>query len=673
MATKRDSGEWAGPRRLPSVREKLSGFVKRGRGLAKKSTLSLIGERSQRPSLDESQKALPRVEVQAFGTSSLEIDLTSLEAFRDVPMPPPQKKPEQQQPPPTTSSTTPIADMFSAKRTPLTEPSPANNYSLNKSSPSLIDALKKSTRAEDRRSSMVSSQAAQTSDPATNVTVINLTHSVPHTAKPWPPPEKPRAAASNRLQANKASDSKQPGRIQLREPRRAAFVPSGPAAINMPPMSRPRLNADLASEIVEKRYSTPPTGLSSLGAAPTSIPAETIRSDRRRSWQPAPTSVPSGSSTPSAPPSASAPWRNGLGNRRISPRLATDRLAWIKELEEGKKKTSINGDLPVLKSVQGSVADKLARFEQKQQQQQLAPLTRSNSTRSRNSSVADTTFSSYGGAATSRSSLDSHRASSVFSHYDDTFREKMELVAGRKGDEDAEEKPTLQKVTTSFVSIGKKDKQTTVDTAQAAQEPKDIEKVEGEKTGDEKIPDVKIEEPKVEELKVEEAKVEEPKVEEPKLDTVQAEEPKVEEAQVEEPKVQEPEVQEPEVEELEVTEPRTESVQETEDIEKVDDVKVNDVEKTVEAEKVEDVHQIESSENVEEVKNAEEVQNAEKVELAEVVEKVEATDVPQVVEEVPEVVASKDVAEVPVTDKVDATNESREIDTTQTAEKPQAI
>ncbi|KAF3799745.1 hypothetical protein GCG54_00000991 [Colletotrichum gloeosporioides] len=663
MATKRDSGEWAGPRRLPSVREKLSGFVKRGRGLAKKSTLSLIGERSQRPSLDESQKALPRVEVQAFGTSSLEIDLTSLEAFRDVPMPPPQKKPEQQQPPPTTSSTTPIADMFSAKRTPLTEPSPANNYSLNKSSPSLIDALKKSTRAEDRRSSMVSSQAAQTSDPATNVTVINLTHSVPHTAKPWPPPEKPRATVPNRLQANKPSDSKQPGRIQLREPRRAAFVPSGPAAINMPPMSRPRLNADIASEIVEKRYSTPPTGLSSLGAAPTSVPAETIRSDRRRSWQPAPTSVPSGSSTPSAPPSASAPWRNGLGNRRISPRLATDRLAWIKELEEGKKKTSINGDLPVLKSVQGSVADKLARFEQKQQQQQLAPLTRSNSTRSRNSSVADTTFSSYGGAATSRSSLDSHRASSVFSHYDDTFREKMELVAGRKGDEEAEERPALQKVTTSFVSIGKKDKQASVDTAQAAEEPKGDEKVEEvENTGDEKVPDVKIEESKVEEAKVEEAKVEEakveePKVEEPKVDTVQAEEPKVEEAQVEEPKVEEPEVEEP----------QTESVQETEDVEKVDDVKVDDFEKTVEAEKIEDVHQIESSENVEEVQNAEEVRNAEKVELAEVV------DVPQVVEEVPEVVASKDVAEVPVTDKADATNEPREIDATQTAEEPQAI
>ncbi|KAH0438501.1 hypothetical protein CcaCcLH18_03208 [Colletotrichum camelliae] len=641
MATKRDSGEWAGPRRLPSVREKLSGFVKRGRGLAKKSTLSLIGERSQRPSLDESQKALPRVEVQAFGTSSLEIDLTSLEAFRDVPMPPPpQKKPEQQQPPPTTSSMTPIADMFSAKRTPLTEPSPANNYSLNKSSPSLIDALKISTRAEDRRSSTITSQTAQTSDPVTNVTVINLTHSVPHTAKPWPPPEKPRAAASNRLQANKASDSKQPGRIQLREPRRAAFVPSGPVAINMPPMSRPRLNADIASEIAEKRYSTP-TGMSSLGAAPTSVPAETIRSDRRRSWQPAPTSVPSGSSTPSAPPSASAPWRNGLGNRRISPRLATDRLAWIKELEEGKKKSSINGDIPVLKSVQGSVADKLARFEQKQQQQQLAPLTRSNSTRSRNSSVADTTFSSYGGPATSRSSLDSHRASSVFSHYDDTFREKMELVAGRKGDEEAEERPALQKVTTSFVSIGKKDKQASVDMPQAAEEPKDVENAEDvEKTGDaEKVADIKVEEPQVEE----------PKIEEP-----QAEVTKVEE-------------------------PQTESVKETEDVENVDDVKVEDVEKAVEAEKVEDVQKIENTENVKEVQNvekievAEEVQDAEKVELVEDVEKVETIDVPQVVEEVPEVVASKDVAEVQVADKVDAANEPREIDAAQPVEEPQAI
>ncbi|GKT95359.1 hypothetical protein Ct61P_13209 [Colletotrichum tofieldiae] len=121
--------------------------------------------------------------------------------------------------------------------------------------------------------------------------------------------------------------------------------------------------------------------------------------------------------------------------------------------------------------MQGGVADKLAKFEskQQQQQQQQVPLTRSNSTRSRTSSVADT-FSSFGGMATTRSSLDSHRTSSVFSHYDDSFREKMELITGnanRMAADENEEKPALTRVTSTFVSVERRYRQACVDKAQA--------------------------------------------------------------------------------------------------------------------------------------------------------------------------------------------------------------
>ncbi|KZL84242.1 hypothetical protein CI238_09922 [Colletotrichum incanum] len=475
MSSKRKSGDWADPRRLPSVREKLSGFVRRGRGLAKKTTLSVLGEpRHERASLDESHKVLPRVQVQDFGTSSLDIDLQTLEAFRIAPQP--EKEPEQQKPQ-RTSSTTPIADMFTRKATTIV-PATVNDSSLRESSPSLkASSVNKPGRvpAEERRPGLASSHTAHVSSSAVNVTIINSSHTQSHT-RPWPPPETPRAVLPIRTQVPTTSDSKQPNRAQLREPRRVAFVPSSPAPITMPePITRPRQTADAVvrpqrlPQNAGKRHSTP-TAMPSLATVPNSLPAEDTRTDRRRSWQPAPTSRPSGMPTPSAPPSASAPWR-GLPNRRASARLGTDRLGWIRELEEGKKnRSTISGDLPVLRTMQGGVADKLARFESKQQQQQQqAPLTRSNSTRSRTSSVADT-FSSIGGMATTRSSLDSHRTSSVFSHYDDSFREKMELITGnanRMAADDNEEKPALTRVTSTFVSVERRYRQACVDKAQA--------------------------------------------------------------------------------------------------------------------------------------------------------------------------------------------------------------
>ncbi|KZL76509.1 hypothetical protein CT0861_05719 [Colletotrichum tofieldiae] len=493
MSSKRKSGDWTDPRRLPSVREKLSGFVRRGRGLAKKTTMSVLGEpRHERASFDESQKVLPRVQVQDFGTSCLDIDLLSLEAFRIAPQSEEEAVQQKPEKPQRTSSTTPIADMF-ARRATTVAPATVNDSSLQRSSPSIRESspslqkpspslnassVNKPDRvlAEERRPGFASSHTTHVSSPAVNVTIINSSHAQSHT-RPWPPPETPRAVVPIRTQVPTTSDSKQPNGAQPRESRRVAFVPSSPAPVTTPePTTRPRQTVDTVArpqrlpQNAEKRHSTP-TAMSSLTAAPNPQPAEEVQTDRRRSWQPAPTSRPSGTTTPSAPPSASAPWR-GLPNRRTSARIGTDRLGWIREIEEGKKnRLTISGDLPVLRTMQGGVADKLAKFEskQQQQQQQQVPLTRSNSTRSRTSSVADT-FSSFGGMATTRSSLDSHRTSSVFSHYDDSFREKMELITGnanRMAADENEEKPALTRVTSTFVSVERRYRQACVDKAQA--------------------------------------------------------------------------------------------------------------------------------------------------------------------------------------------------------------
>ncbi|TDZ41323.1 hypothetical protein CTRI78_v009768 [Colletotrichum trifolii] len=491
MSSKRNSGDWTGPRRLLSVKDKLSGIVRRGGGLAKKTTLSVFADgRHERPSLDEGPKGFMRVQVQDFGTSSLEIDLNSLEAFRTAPpleRPTETEKNAQDQEPPKTSSTTPIADMFARKATTTVStdvdtsslsqyPPPIKRYSPSINASSVFNPGRV-TAVERRASRAASYKAQESTTPAVNVTIVNSSHAQTHTPTPWPPPATPRPVATpGRTQTlTTASNSKQSNGAQFREPRRAPFVASRPAphsTIASP--NGPRQTTTTTTLVsdrlnAEKRYSTP-SAISSLTLVPSTLPVDNGRADRRRSWQPAPTSVPSGTPTPSAPPSASAPWRD-LSNRRASSRLlAADRLGWIRELEEGKnKKATINSDLPVLKTVQGSVADKLARFESRQQQATAAPITRSNSTRSRPSSIADT-FSSFGGGmATTRSSLDSHRTSSVFSHYDDSFREKMELITKRKADDETEEKqeqpekPALIKVTSAFVSVEKRNRQACVD------------------------------------------------------------------------------------------------------------------------------------------------------------------------------------------------------------------
>ncbi|KAK8103302.1 hypothetical protein PG984_016448 [Apiospora sp. TS-2023a] len=167
-------------------------------------------------------------------------------------------------------------------------------------------------------------------------------------------------------------------------------------------------------------------------------------------------------------PQASAPVR------KVSPRgLAGNRLAWIRELEE-KKSNDLRKDIGVLKKQAGGVSSKLAMFENKGSSSAaptsiprgLPPLSRSNSTTSRMSSVGlkSTTTNQDNATVTPRTSIDTtrssvHRNSGVMSYYDDSFREKMEGLVSQLAEKDDEKDkataaaPRKRRITASFVSV----------------------------------------------------------------------------------------------------------------------------------------------------------------------------------------------------------------------------
>ncbi|KAI0475594.1 hypothetical protein GGR56DRAFT_695352 [Xylariaceae sp. FL0804] len=191
---------------------------------------------------------------------------------------------------------------------------------------------------------------------------------------------------------------------------------------------------------------------------------------RIEAWQKGVNPTASNSSAPSQPPFAA-------GLRKTSGLAGSNRLAWIRELEE-KKSGGLGKDVEVLKRQSGSVSDKLAMFEGKGRgggggtgasTPRLGPLTlsRSNSTTSRfsaaglDSSSGGATGGGPGAASTPRTSIDtvrssSHRASSVMDNYDDSFRERLEGIASTvpPPEEDEEEKKkTTRRVTAQFVSV----------------------------------------------------------------------------------------------------------------------------------------------------------------------------------------------------------------------------
>jgi len=249
----------------------------------------------------------------------------------------------------------------------------------------------------------------------------------------------------------------------------------GTKRFSMPP-TQPPADLHVANRLPVPEIGTAlPTPRNASMPTPTSAPAMTSSSleVRRRSWQPtAPVPAPQGVAgpvprrTPSTCPPSAAP--------------TSSRLAWIRELENRSSSSGTPKPEPqrlgLKNSSGGSVAGKLAMFEQmKKQKQQPASYTisRSNSTTSsRVSSGAMTTDSALAAGAsvigdyppsTARTSMDStrsHRNSAVMAYYDDEFREKMEGVAGgltKQLDKDADRDSAsgLRRVTARLVEVAR--------------------------------------------------------------------------------------------------------------------------------------------------------------------------------------------------------------------------
>ncbi|KAF4338323.1 hypothetical protein FBEOM_7788 [Fusarium beomiforme] len=120
------------------------------------------------------------------------------------------------------------------------------------------------------------------------------------------------------------------------------------------------------------------------------------------------------------------------------PGALSDRLAWIKKLEE-KDTAKPNNDLTVLQKRAGSVSDKLAMFEKRNLSVTSASSKRlqapaRNPSSQYSASVRESIFSADGSAyaPSPRTSMDTARTSSVMSYYDDSFREKLESIVGQE-------------------------------------------------------------------------------------------------------------------------------------------------------------------------------------------------------------------------------------------------
>ncbi|KAM0190748.1 hypothetical protein ACHAPI_009274 [Fusarium lateritium] len=146
--------------------------------------------------------------------------------------------------------------------------------------------------------------------------------------------------------------------------------------------------------------------------------------------------------------STSAPTANTSAPRSISATSkqtgsVSDRMSWIKALEE--KKANPNRDLASLPKRAGSVSDKLAMFEKRgvsvASSKHLYPPTRTNSSSHLSATGRESLFSadSSTAAPSPRTSVDTartnNRAPSVMSYYDESFREKLELLVKQESEE----------------------------------------------------------------------------------------------------------------------------------------------------------------------------------------------------------------------------------------------
>ncbi|KAF5719496.1 hypothetical protein FMUND_4684 [Fusarium mundagurra] len=190
------------------------------------------------------------------------------------------------------------------------------------------------------------------------------------------------------------------------------------ARLAMPPPPRP-----LSTSPIDSSSTAPPS-------KPIQIPRNPqLALKRPTSLGPSPKATESPSSEPQPPLSR-------VNSKR--PGALTDRLAWMRKLEE-KDTTKPNNDLTALQKRAGSVSDKLAMFEKKNLSvtsttTKRLQLPARNTSSQYSASVRESIFSADGSAyaPSPRTSMDTARTSSVMSYYDDSFREKLESIVGQE-------------------------------------------------------------------------------------------------------------------------------------------------------------------------------------------------------------------------------------------------
>jgi len=431
---------------FPNLKKKLSTLVQETsfRGFAKKSTKPTPDTQPQ-PALKERPKKANDVPVKVRESllddavlgdfKPFDIDLSTLESFRlsenwlDG-----QRKDR--------PSSTPIADDF-ARNSSQTERTPQFEHEQFESNP--VPLPKIESKAESALLGRVSLDLK-----ISRAEMRNFPIQEPVNRQPPPDQMKEAGPSSTHIIQSQSVNPNETTKIPPKHEVKAVSLLK-PVDSSEHPTTRnlaetvERLNSS-------KRHSMPPSisnelvNRRSVADIKDSLAQRSVSSplDKRLSFQP---------TSPAAAPPASPSTQAVL--KRTSTRLS-DRLSWIRELEEGKA-SSKNPDCDfALKNIQGGVADKLAKFEGRQLN---GSLTRSNSTISRISSVDAYGIESSHASIKSRvSTVDtSNRASSVFTNFDEAFRGKMEMLAGTLADRTQEEsfgkEKSPNKVTSKFIPV----------------------------------------------------------------------------------------------------------------------------------------------------------------------------------------------------------------------------
>ncbi|CAJ2509550.1 Uu.00g145760.m01.CDS01 [Anthostomella pinea] len=440
-----------------TLAQKLSGFITRhGSSKSKRApgTAADDGHEASSVFSFKRQKKTPSPES-IVEYKPLEVDLNQLkslglsEGWLEKPTPPNADHDQERPPPPAPAdnTTTPIASLFESKSvlnllgSEQLSRSGSENHAGNDTRP--FSMVETHNVAYSRRSADLGS----TRDSQASGSILDRGRPIEPTSFVTDQVRKPKSLRQEHSPHNNitaAEKTTTPVTVS-RKPLRSEVSPITPK-LSVPSQLRPRERAIVDTSNRHSMHAVATSPSDPVAAAKTTVPgsrsASAMPLGRIQAWQKSVTSAPSSRSTTGSASNPAVPSTGTIPARKASTRGVGNRLAWIRELEE-KKSSEANKDLGVLKKQAGSVSDRLAMFESKQGRgpspvlpSRLPPLSRTNSTTSRLSSVALESGSSVNGNTTStpRTSIDtarsSHRTSSVMDNYDDSFREKMECLVG---------------------------------------------------------------------------------------------------------------------------------------------------------------------------------------------------------------------------------------------------